>query len=100
MPELLIALLLIAVVVLIVVILRGRRSKDAPASARDPFAEVGEPAGDPRALKAGDMVEYLGRRYFVRGSVRLSEGGFTWAEHLLDPDSATDATGAAAEKVW
>lgn len=104
--KVLLALVLLALIILIglvvVVLLRGRgRGASAPApAARDPFAEVGEVAGDPRALKAGDMVEYLGRRYFVRGSVRLSEGGFSWSEHLLDPDSATDATGQAAEKVW
>lgn len=51
-------------------------------------------AGDPRALKAGDMVEYLGTRYFVRGSLRLKEGGFTWSEHLLDADTIEGT------KVW
>ncbi|MFD0852773.1 DUF4178 domain-containing protein, partial [Actinomadura adrarensis] len=51
-------------------------------------------AGDPRTLKAGDMVEYLGVRYFVRGSIRLREGGFTWSEHLLDADTIEGT------KVW
>jgi hypothetical protein len=40
------------------------------------------------------MVEYLGVRYFVRGSVRLREGGFTWSEHLLDADTIEGT------KVW
>jgi hypothetical protein len=30
------------------------------------------------------MVDYLGVTYFVRGSLRLKEGGFSWAEHFLD----------------
>jgi hypothetical protein len=40
------------------------------------------------------MVEYLGTRYFVRGSVRLREGGYTWSEHLLDADTIEGT------KVW
>lgn len=112
MVKILLVLILLAVVVLIVVLLRGRRSATAaparPPTPRDPFAEVGEVAGDPRALKAGDMIEYLGRRYFVRGSVRLSEGGFGWSEHLLDPDTgSTGGSGGPGEpaaepavKVW
>ncbi|TYB46622.1 DUF4178 domain-containing protein [Actinomadura chibensis] len=92
----LLALILVALVVLIVVLLR-RRSGPAPAPPappRDPFAAEDQAAGDPRTLKAGDMVEYLGTRYFVRGSLRLREGGFTWSEHLLDADT-TEGT-----KVW
>ena len=93
----LLALILVALVVLIVVLLR-RRSGPAraapPAPPRDPFAAEDQAAGDPRTLKAGDMVEYLGTRYFVRGSLRLREGGFTWSEHLLDADTAEGA------KVW
>ncbi|MFA1541348.1 DUF4178 domain-containing protein [Actinomadura monticuli] len=92
----LLALVLVALIVLIVVLLRRRPSAPAPAPAapRDPFAPEDSVAGDPRALKAGDMVEYLGTRYFVRGSVRLREGGFTWSEHLLDADTIEGT------KVW
>ncbi|WP_289008456.1 DUF4178 domain-containing protein [uncultured Thermomonospora sp.] len=94
----LLALILLALIVLIVVLVR-RQSPHEPSpqprpAPADPFASVGETAGDPRALKAGDMVEYLGTRYFVRGSVRLREGGYTWSEHLLDADT-TEGT-----KVW
>lgn len=95
----LLALILVALVVLIVLMARrrtgtGAPGTPAPATPVDPFAPVGEVAGDPRALKAGDMVEYLGERYFVRGSVRFREGGFTWSEHLLDADRL------AGTKVW
>jgi hypothetical protein len=94
----LLALILMALVVLIVVLLRRRGPEDgagqAPPAPADPFASVGEVAGDPRALKAGDMVEYLGTRYFVRGSVRFREGGYTWSEHLLDADTIEGT------KVW
>ncbi|GAA2075880.1 DUF4178 domain-containing protein [Actinomadura alba] len=95
--EVFIAILLVLILAaLIVIVLRGRRREpqETPPAPRDPFASVGEVAGDPRALKAGDMVEYLGVRYFVRGSVRLREGGFTWDEHLLDADTT------AGHKVW
>nr|WP_246400794.1 DUF4178 domain-containing protein [Jiangella mangrovi] len=30
------------------------------------------------------MVELLGERLFVRGSLRLREGGYQWSEHFLD----------------
>ncbi|WP_344590037.1 DUF4178 domain-containing protein [Actinomadura vinacea] len=97
----LLALILCALVVIIVLMLRRRSAvPDAPSRAagsaapRDPFAAEDQVGGDPRTLKAGDMVEYLGVRYFVRGSLRLREGGFTWSEHLLDADTIEDA------KVW
>ncbi|UED86574.1 DUF4178 domain-containing protein [Streptomyces profundus] len=85
---------LVALGAAIAVVLRNRR---APGTAthkvpRDPFAPDGETGGDPRTLKAGDMVEYLGERLFVRGSLRLTEGGFTWSEHFVDPmDDGPDA---------
>ncbi|MFC5749463.1 DUF4178 domain-containing protein [Actinomadura rugatobispora] len=96
----LLALILCALVVIIVLMVRRRPSGTAaarPADAaapRDPFAAEDQVAGDPRTIKAGDMVEYLGVRYFVRGSVRLREGGFTWSEHLLDADTIEGT------KVW
>ncbi|TYK49211.1 DUF4178 domain-containing protein [Actinomadura decatromicini] len=92
----LLALILVALVVLIAVLLRRRSApaRPAPTPPRDPFAAEDQAAGDPRTLKAGDMVEYLGTRYFVRGSLRLREGGFTWSEHLLDADTAEGG------KVW
>lgn len=94
----LLALILVALIVLIAVIVLRGRSKPSPSAAppapRDPFAAEDQAGGDPRTLKAGDMVEYLGTRYFVRGSLRLREGGFTWSEHLLDADTAEGT------KVW
>ncbi|POM25015.1 hypothetical protein BTM25_36560 [Actinomadura rubteroloni] len=90
----LLVLVLAALVVLIVVLRRRAPAAPAVAAPRDPFAPEDQAAGDPRALKAGDMVEYLGVRYFVRGSLRLKEGGFTWSEHLLDADTA------GGGKVW
>ncbi|MEU8800280.1 DUF4178 domain-containing protein [Spirillospora sp. NPDC048819] len=92
----LLVLILVALIVLIFVLLRRRQppAPAAPAPPRDPFAAEDQVAGDPRTLKAGDMVEYLGVRYFVRGSVRLREGGFTWSEHLLDADTIEGT------KVW
>jgi hypothetical protein len=92
-------LLLLLVAVAVAVALANRRNAAAagrppqgtggPAAPADPFADLGEVAGDPRKLKAGDMVEYLGRRYFVRGSLRLSEGGYSWSEHFLDDTEGT-----------
>lgn len=71
----------------------GSDSRPTPAAApKDPFSEEDSVAGDPRAIKAGDMLEYLGHRYFVRGSLRMREGGFSWDEHIID-----DTEGS---KVW
>ncbi|OQS15728.1 hypothetical protein B0T36_07015 [Nocardia donostiensis] len=58
-------------------------SSSAPA---DPFADTDSDAirGNPRTLAAGDLVDIFGVTYTVRGSLRLSEGGYDWSEHLLD----------------
>ncbi|MEW2352599.1 DUF4178 domain-containing protein [Spirillospora sp. NPDC029432] len=94
----LLALILCALLVIIVLMVRRRSAGPAPEAAapapRDPFAAEDQVGGDPRTIKAGDMVEYLGVRYFVRGSLRLREGGFTWSEHLLDADTIEGT------KVW
>lgn len=91
------------IVVLVVVLVVGaavavytlRASRSAPAAAaaapRDPLAGD-EFITDVRTLRAGDMVDYQGVLYFVRGSLRLTEGGSTWSEHFLD-----DARG---ERCW
>ncbi|WP_461036495.1 DUF4178 domain-containing protein [Streptomyces mayteni] len=86
-----------ALALAVVLLLRSRRrsAPPAPVVPRDPFAPDADTAGDPRLLKAGDMVEYLGERLFVRGSLRLSEGGFSWSEHFVD---AMDGT--AEGKRW
>ncbi|WP_249040578.1 DUF4178 domain-containing protein [Nocardia cyriacigeorgica] len=57
-----------------------------PSAPVDPFADKDADAlrGDPRALKAGDIVDIFGQSYTVRGTLRLKEGGYQWAEHLLD----------------
>lgn len=87
--KLLVVLLAIALLVLIVVaVLRARRRRGpaVPAArppAADPLADH-EGVTDVRTLRAGDMVDYGGTLYFVRGSLRLTEGGYSWAEHFLD----------------
>ncbi|MGI5120872.1 DUF4178 domain-containing protein [Marinactinospora thermotolerans] len=55
-----------------------------PDAPQDPFADVAGTNGDPRSLKAGDMVEFGAERTWIRGTLRLSEGGATWAEHFLE----------------
>lgn len=58
--------------------------KDRP---KDPLAQTDVPVGgDPRSLKAGDMVDYIidGQRYAVRGTATFTEDGYVWKEHFLD----------------
>lgn len=56
---------------------------DAPV---DPFGseDIDALRGDPRQLRAGAIVEIRGHDYTVRGSLRLSEDGWSWDEHFLD----------------
>ncbi|WP_067970529.1 DUF4178 domain-containing protein [Nocardiopsis trehalosi] len=62
----------------------ARPAPAAPAAPRDPFADTAETSGDPLALKAGDMLDFGAERSWIRGTLRLSEGGSTWAEHFLE----------------
>ncbi|SBT53657.1 DUF4178 domain-containing protein [Micromonospora narathiwatensis] len=76
----------VAGVVIAVVALRkarsGPRSRTAGASLRERDADA--LGGDPRRLKPGDVVEIRQVPYTIRGSIHLVEGGWSWAEHLLD----------------
>ncbi|SBT50183.1 DUF4178 domain-containing protein [Micromonospora auratinigra] len=76
----------VAGVVIAVVALRRARAKPGPTAPVDPFHDRDADAlrGDPRRLKPGDIVEIRQVSYTVRGSVHLVEGGWSWAEHLLD----------------
>ncbi|MFG3340139.1 DUF4178 domain-containing protein [Glycomyces sp. NPDC048151] len=58
-------------------------ARPAPA---DPFADADTDVlrGDPRRIKAADLVELYGKTLAVRGTLRLSEGDYQWAEHFLD----------------
>ncbi|MFC4149120.1 DUF4178 domain-containing protein [Micromonospora mangrovi] len=79
-------LLGVAGVVIAVVALKRSRATPRPAGPGDPFRDRDSDAlrGDPRTLKPGDIVEIRRVPYTVRGSVHLVEGGWSWAEHLLD----------------
>ncbi len=85
---LLVILLVVAIVVGIM--LYNQRAKaqqkqaPAPAAPADPFADATETEGDPRGIKASDMIDWGNERTWIRGSLRLSEGGYVWAEHFLE----------------
>ncbi|CAM3811466.1 DUF4178 domain-containing protein [Nocardiopsis rhodophaea] len=90
----LLLLIIAGLIALVIYLWRPRRpsspgtssptSSHQAAAPRDPFADVTDTQGDPRTLKAGDMVDFGGDRTWIRGSLRLSEGGFTWSEHFLE----------------
>ncbi|MQM24461.1 DUF4178 domain-containing protein [Glycomyces albidus] len=64
-----------------------RKDESVPAPGPvDPFADADTDVlrGDPRRLKAADLVELYGKTLAVRGSLRLSEGDYQWSEHFLD----------------
>lgn len=86
--ELLLLLVAIAVLALLaILVLRSRRprsvSPQTPDAPADPLADH-QGVTDVRTLRAGDMVDYRGALFFVRGSLRLKEGGYGWSEHFLD----------------
>jgi uncharacterized protein DUF4178 len=87
--ELLLVLILIAVLVLIIVVVLRALRQPRPAPSRvpeapaDPLADH-EGVTDVRTVRAGDMIDYQGTLFFVRGSLRLREGGYSWSEHFLD----------------
>ncbi|MFU8850882.1 DUF4178 domain-containing protein [Micromonospora sp. SL1-18] len=67
-----------------VVVLRKARSGSRTPAPGDQVRDGDALRGDPRRLKPGDIVEIRQVPYTVRGSVHLVEGGWSWAEHLLD----------------
>ncbi|WP_238421817.1 DUF4178 domain-containing protein [Gordonia sp. 'Campus'] len=89
-----VALLAIIAVVVIFNFLGNRKARQAEQDALrdrtyrpgDPFSSADDDSvyGDPRDLKPGDLVELRGETYAVRGTLRLSQDGYTWTENFLD----------------
>jgi hypothetical protein len=96
---LLVIALVVAVVIVVVLAVRRRRAADRPVHvdasprAHDPFAPGQDTGGDPLKIHAGDLLEFGNDKYFVRGSLRISEGGYTWTEHFFQAD-------ASAQRRW
>ncbi|WP_026929601.1 DUF4178 domain-containing protein [Glycomyces tenuis] len=65
---------------------RERTETSSSSRPVDPFADTDTDIlrGDPERVKAGDLVEAYGKTLAVRGTLRLSEGDYSWAEHFLD----------------
>lgn len=67
---------------------RSNTRKSAPSKTGpvDPFADADTDVlrGDPRRIRASDLVELYGKTLAVRGTLRLSEGDYQWSEHFLD----------------
>lgn len=87
----------VAGLVVAVIALRkaGARREFTVPRPSDPFRADNDAdvlRGDPRDLQPGDIVEIRHRSYAVRGTLRFTEGSWSWAEHLLD-----DVEG---RKVW
>jgi hypothetical protein len=95
--ELLLVLVLLALVGVGVVLWmrsRANRKPVAPERPNKPVDPLADHQGvtDIRTVRAGDMIDYGDQLYFVRGSLRITEGGYTWSEHFLD-----DARG---DRLW
>ena len=91
------ALVVAAIVLIILLVRRSKESRtnrgqpnhgqSAARSPQDPFAPDASTAGDPRTLKAGDLLQFGDDKAWVRGSLRYREGMYTWAEHFFQADT-------------
>nr|WP_223205114.1 DUF4178 domain-containing protein [Gordonia jinghuaiqii] len=96
-----VALLAIITVIVVFNFLGKRKAAQAQADALrdrtyrpgDPFSSADDDSvyGDPRNLKPSDLVELRGETYAVRGTVRLTQDGYTWTENFLDTGLGTKA---------
>ncbi|WP_460861850.1 DUF4178 domain-containing protein [Nocardiopsis coralliicola] len=109
LPLLILLAALVVIAALLVLLLRQRprprtAAPAAPAARQDPFGDVGASGGDPLALRVGDMVEFGAERGWVRGTLRLSEGGSDWAEHFIHLDdrygTADEVPGGSGPRRW
>ncbi len=82
---------LVAIVLVIVAIflfIKGRQKQKEAAPApdrRDPFADVtGAREFGPDILGPGAIISRGGTDYVVRGTVTITEGYYTWYEHMLE----------------
>jgi hypothetical protein len=82
------------VVVAVVALRRVRSRPRQQSTVEDPFRDRDTDVlrGDPRRLRPGDIVQIRRVSYPVSGSMHLVEGGWSWAEHLLDD--------AAGQRRW
>lgn len=87
------AIVIVVFLIVGVVVWFMRRRKPEPAPTprgpHDPFAPDQNTGGDPSRIQAGDMLEFGNDKYFVRGTLRITEGAYHWAEHFFQAD-ATD----------
>lgn len=95
--NLIIAIVVFAIVVLVTILIVRRRAAKAkqeaaanstPATPRDPFDAGQNTGGDPLNIKAGDLLEFGNEKFFVRGTLRIAEGGYDWAEHFYQADQS------------
>jgi hypothetical protein len=88
-----IAILAIIAVIMLFNTIAKRRARDRAYAPRDPFSSADDDAvrGDPRTLKPGDMVEIRGEMYAVRGTLTLSQSGFSWTENFIDTGTGRKA---------
>ncbi|GIJ79787.1 protein of unknown function [Micromonospora phaseoli] len=83
-PGYLVALGCLAGLVVVVAVLRWRRRDRSRRPLGRRRRSGGSPRRDPRRIEVGDIVEIGDIAYPVRGSIRLVEGEWSWAQHLFD----------------
>lgn len=88
------AVIAIGIVLVIILVVKRMRASDRPVHvdagprAHDPFAPGQDTGGDPLKIHAGDILEFGSEKHFVRGTLRIAEGGYTWAEHFFQADGS------------
>lgn len=79
------ALVVLAVVAIAIWLFNRRKQAQEPTAPEDFIGDQHKHAADSmRMLRNGDVVEYLGHNWFVRGRIDLDEDGYRWSEHMLD----------------
>ena len=85
MEWLLVIIVLAAAAALAVWLVNKRKKAAAPRPPEDFIGDQNKHAADQlRMLQNGDVIEYLGHNWFVRGRLDFDEEGYRWTEHMLD----------------
>lgn len=90
---LLVVVAVVAVIFAVIMFLKARdlenqkRGSGQPNTPQDPFAASQDVAGNPLSIKAGDMLQFGNDKFFVRGTLRFTEGSYNWAEHFFQADA-------------
>lgn len=99
------AMLLIAIVCIGIAIFAflqagKKRKQDGAVPRKDPFADATGAGAkfSPQSLGPGAVLSWGSTDYVIRGSLTISQGPYTWYEHMLDGGSGTEWLGVEVDE--